>query len=63
MAIKLKRSGELADRPLLTEKEIKFIKDILQDWHSPDDEQEILKWLIVDKLMRCELRINKLKLK
>ena len=62
MAIKLKRNNELADRPLLTEKEIKFIIDMLQDWHSPDDEQEIFIWQIVAKLKRCEWRINKLKL-
>ena len=62
MAIKLKRNGELADRPLLTEKEIKFIIDILKDLKGLDDEQELFLWEIVVKLKRCEWRINKLKL-
>ena len=62
MAIKLTRTNEYADRPLLTEKEIKFTIDILKDLKGLDDEQEIFLWQIITKLKRCEWRINKLKL-
>lgn len=63
MAIKLKRNGELADRPLLTEKEIKFIIKLLDEWHAKDDPEIFIWWQLATKLKRCEWRINKLKLK
>ena len=61
MAIKLTRTNEYADRPLLTEKEIKFLRKSLTDIVYPDDNAEILGWSIIAKLARCERRINKLK--
>lgn len=61
MAIKLTRTNEYADRPLLTEKEIKFLRKTLTDIPYPTDDTEILGWSIVAKLARCERRINKLK--
>lgn len=61
MAIKLKRTNEYADRPLLTEKEIKFLRQTLTDMVYTADDTEILGWSIIAKLARCERRINKLK--
>lgn len=62
MAIKLTRTNEYADRPLLTEKEIKFLRKTLTAMPYPADDTEILGWSIIAKLARCERRINKLKL-
>lgn len=61
MAFKLYRSGEYVDRPLLTEKEIKFILVLLENVTTEDAKIQAQKSELVAKLLRSKIRIDKIK--
>lgn len=62
MAIKL-TSGQLADRPLLTEEELKFILICVHNTRVESEQLALQKDKVLNKLLNSKIRIDKLKLK
>ena len=61
MAIKL-ANGELADRPLLTEDDLKFILFCVHNTTVESEQLALQKDAVFNKLLASKLRIDKLKL-
>ena len=61
MAIKL-ANGELADRPLLTEEDLKFIMLCVHNTTVNSEKLALQKDAVLNKLLASKLRIDKLKL-